>query len=91
MSNAVLLHHFEHTWYSISFDIIVNLLCVSNAALLHHFLKLSTTSFIRHKSDSERRGEDMESGAWEQGAGSGLHRSWGKGANLSSGDQCSFV
>ena len=78
MSNAVLLHHFEHTWYSISFNIIVNLLCVSNAALLHHFLKLSTTSFIRHKSDSERRGEDMESGAWEQGAGSRLHRSWGR-------------
>ena len=51
---------------------------MSNAALLHHFLKLSTTSFIWHKSDSEHRGEDMESGAWEQGAGSGLHRSWGR-------------
>ena len=51
---------------------------LSNAALLHHFLKLSTTSVIRHKTDSECRGEDMESGAWEQGAGSGLHRSWGR-------------
>ena len=60
---------------------------MSNAALPYHFLKPSRKSFIWKKSDAERRGEDVESGAWHQGTGSRLRGSWGgKGANLVGGD-----
>ena len=63
--------------HSISFDIIVNLLCVKCSAPI----SLSYTikkSLIQTKSDPEcPAGENMESGAWEQGTGSWLHESWG--------------
>ena len=60
---------------------------MSNGALPYHFLKPSRKSFIWKKSDAERRGEDVESGAWHQGTGSRLRGSWGgKGANLVGGD-----
>ena len=56
---------------------------MSNAALPYHFLKPSRKSFIWKKSDAERQGEDMESGAWHQGTGGRLRGRWGgKGTNL---------
>ena len=57
---------------SISLDSIVNLLCVNCSA--HISLSLATKkSLIQKKSDPEcRGGENMESGAWEQGTGSWL-------------------
>ena len=72
---------------SISLDSIVNLLCVNCSA--HISLSLATKkSLIQKKSDPEcRGGENMESGAWEQGMGSWIQGSWaGRGVNLGGGD-----
>ena len=62
----------EWVRHSISFDIIVKLLCVKCSApiTLSYAVK---KSFIQTKSDPECTGENMESGAWEQGTGKGLH------------------
>ena len=62
----------EWVRHSISFDIIVKLLCVKCSApiTLSYAVK---KSFIQTKSDPDCTGENMESGAWEQGTGKGLH------------------
>ena len=66
----------EWVRHSISFDIIVKLLCVKCSApiTLSYAVK---KSFIQTKSDPECTGENMEAQAWEQGTGRGVHGNWG--------------
>ena len=63
---------------SISLDSRVNLLCVKCSTHISLSLAIKK-SLIQKKSDPEcRGGENMESGAWEQGTGSWLHGNWGR-------------
>ena len=63
---------------SISLDSRVNVLCVKCST--HISLSLAVKkSLIQKKSDAKcRGGENMESGAWEQGTGSWFHGSCGR-------------
>ena len=63
------------TQHTVSFDIIVNLLCVKCSAHISLSYAIKK-SLIQKKSAPEcRGGENMESGAWEQGTGSWLQGS----------------